>query len=170
LSARLNQRGVTLLELLVVMAILALTASIIVLSAPPPQGPAKAEAERFAVRLIAASEEAIIAGKALRLDLSPTDYRFLAFAEGEWKPVAGAAFLAERRISSDVLATIEIEDPALANEAPATRPQDDPVRRILLDPVGLVVPFVVDFADRNERWQVRQGADGRVEVRPYGRQ
>ncbi|MEX0645770.1 MAG: type II secretion system protein, partial [Parvularculaceae bacterium] len=60
MSARKKQRGVTLLELLVVMAILALVASIAVLSAPPARGAARDEAERFAARFIAACEESIV--------------------------------------------------------------------------------------------------------------
>ena len=168
MSGRGNQRGVTLLELLVVMAILALTASIVILSAPPARGPAKDEAERFAARLVAATEESVMSGKILRLDLSPTEYRFLVFRDGAWKPASERAFLAPRQVSGNVLATIEIEDPALANET-ARASREDPVRRILLDPIGVAVPFTVDFADRNERWRVERGADGVVMVKPNAR-
>lgn len=165
MNGRGNQCGVTLLELLVVMAILALTASIVVLSAPPARGPAREEAERFAARLVAAGEASIVTGEVLRLDLSPTEYGFFAFRDGVWKPAGEKPFLAAREISGKVLTTIEIEDPALANEPAAAR-RDDPVRRILLDPIGIAVPFAVDFADRNERWRVERAADGGVEVKP----
>ncbi len=166
MTARSKQRGVTLLELLVVMAILALTASIIVLSAPPARGPAKEEAERFAARLVTASQEAIVTGQVLRLDFSPAEYRFLAFREGAWKPLSEKPSLEPRQISGSVLTTIAIADAALANE-PSRTARDDPVRRVLLDPIGAAVPFTVDFADRRERWRVELGADGAVGVKAH---
>ncbi|MEX0645897.1 MAG: hypothetical protein WD076_11335, partial [Parvularculaceae bacterium] len=115
-----------------------------------------------------ACEESIVTGKVLRLEFSPAEYRFLAYRNGAWRPAGDKAFLASRQMSGNVLATIDIEDPALANE-PVQTSREDPVIRVLLDPTGIANPFVIDFADRNERWRVERSADGGVEVKSHAR-
>ncbi|MGE0410176.1 MAG: type II secretion system minor pseudopilin GspH [Amphiplicatus sp.] len=158
---RRSQRGVTLIELLVVMAILALTTMIVVLSAPPVRGPAKDEAERFAARLSAALESAVIAGGPLRLDVTRTGYRFWRFEDGEWAPAS--APLAPRLLAREVALAVESADAAFANE-PKARMAEDDARHILLDATGMAEPFAVDFADARARWRVSLGALGEIEV------
>lgn len=163
-----TQRGVTLIELLVVLAILAFVASIAVLSAPPPRGPAREEAERFAARLQAADEEAILSGQPLRLDIAPDGYGFFAYADGEWTGAEGSEALRAQEVRRARM-SVAIADPALANEREAAPGRDDETRRIVFDPIGMRTEFTVDFADRREIWRVSCDAAGKVKVRLHAR-
>lgn len=157
-----RQRGVTLVELLVVMAILAFAASVIVLNAPPIRSPAKEEAERFAARLRAAWEDSVIEGDAAAVSLGESEYRVERFVSGKWAPAEAGRRFSERRMPQSVVMVATVDDPAAANERKA-EDEDGPVR-VILDPIGLTTPFRVEFRDSRERWIVRNLPDETIVV------
>lgn len=163
-----GQRGVTLIELLVVLAILALVGGAIVLNMPPARGDAKLEAERFAARFETAASEAIVGGRPLRLEISSAGYSFARYVRGEWSPVAAPSPLSPRSFAGMVV-SVEIEDSARLNEPAAADKTEAEGQHLVLDAIGGMAPFTVDFADRRERWQVVRGSDGLIEVRQIGR-
>ena len=76
ISATGADRGFTLVELLVVMAIVALAGAAVVLAMPDPRGELRQGAERFAARVSAARDRAVIEGRDQVVWVSPSGYRF----------------------------------------------------------------------------------------------
>lgn len=85
-------RGFTLVELLVVVAILGVTASVVVLAASDGRPSVAREAERFAARLVRAREEAVLTNQAVDVALGGQGYSFRHRVAGEWRPLAEGAF------------------------------------------------------------------------------
>lgn len=160
LRRRRRARGVTLVELLVVMAILAFVAGLIALNAPPAQSQAKAEAEKFAARARAAWEEAVIDGAVFSIAVTPAGYEVDKLDNGEWKPADKGRYFSRRTAPRGVSLAAVLTDPAALNKKPETvdKPEDAPAR-IILDPIGVTTPFVVEFADRSNIWVVRNASD-----------
>jgi general secretion pathway protein H len=88
---------VTLVEILVVLALIGTVASAVSLSlSPTARGTeARSEAELLVARMRRASEETLLTGQPVALVWSERDYRFLALMEGSWvahpSPLLGKA-------------------------------------------------------------------------------
>ena len=149
---RRSARGLTLIELLVVMLIIALTSSVIVLNLPPPAGEARTEAERFAVRLTAASEQAIMSGSVIALELEPFGYRFYRYDRGGWRDLAETPF-SQGRFPADVAVAFELPEPARRNEERRADPRDDgaPAPNVFFLPTGETTALSVSFTTRREQ-------------------
>lgn len=165
-----DDHGLTLLELLVVMAILALLVSVAVVNAPPARSNARDEAERFAARLVAAQEDAVLEGSVMRIEVTPGGYAVARYANGEWKADDGAGRFAAHSFASNVAVTLTVEDAALANRRGDDRAmkKDEP-QRIILDPLGVAPAFTIAFVDSRARWLVRSNDDQTIEVLSDGR-
>jgi len=92
---RPGERGFTLVELMVVLAIMALAATAIVLTIPGEERTVRSEADRLAARLAAARDVAVIEGRSVSVSFAPSGYGFERRIEGNWQPLPGRAF--ERR-------------------------------------------------------------------------
>ena len=82
-----KQAGFTLIELMVVITIIALASAAVVFAIPDPRGRVIDEATRFAARLAAARDDAIIEGRATRIMISPRGYAFERRRRGAWQAV-----------------------------------------------------------------------------------
>lgn len=79
------QAGITLVEMLVVLSVIAVAAGVVMLRFPGGSGNTpSAEAAALALVLTAASDQALTSGRARALDWSATGYRLL-----EWLPGSG---------------------------------------------------------------------------------
>lgn len=87
-TARRPQAGVTLVEILVVLALIGVVAGAVSLGlSPASRGPSpREEADLLAARMRRASDEVLLTGQAVALVWSERDYRFLALVEGGWAP------------------------------------------------------------------------------------
>lgn len=121
----------TLVEMLVVLAIVGVSAGMVVLAVGGGRNDAAAqtEANRFADRLRLAADEALIAGRPLTLRMNPTGYAFEAGGApvGEW---------AERH---DLPRGVRLS----ARQA-----------ELLIDPDGAAPPATMTVRDRREIWAV----------------
>lgn len=151
------QRGLTLVELLVVLAVLAFAVGVAVVNAPPPRSGAKHEAERFAALLVAAAQNAASSGAPARARLETTGYSFERYDGDGWR-----ADRAERALPAHMSLDARPRASAAANAALKDRraPQ-----WLTLDPIGMTDAYDVVFADGGERWLVSVDAAGRVEVK-----
>lgn len=96
-----GERGFTLVELMVVLAILALAATAVVLTIPGEERNVRSEADRLAARLAAARDVAVIEGRSASVNFARSGYGFERRVEGTWQPLPGRAF-EQRRWPSDV--------------------------------------------------------------------
>lgn len=135
--------GFTLVELLVVLAILGLASAAVVLAVPDPEGSLAIEAERLAARAKAARDSALLESRAAALEIGPGGYAVARREAGEWQVrhrfewASGTA-------------------PDLASGESA---------RTVFDPTGIADPVHFTLRRRDERVAVEIGHDGAVSVR-----
>ncbi len=153
--------GFTLVEVLVVVLIVGLLASLAVLSLGGRRDPAAEEARRLAALLDLAAREAVLQGRELAVELDPGGYRFLTLEAGRWVPLAGDPLLRERRLPETVLLEgLEVEGraalPAGAGEA---------LGRVYFLSSGEATPFrlrVAPAAGESPAWVLQGDRRGRL--------
>jgi len=89
---RPHANGYTLVELMVVLAIMALAATAVVLTIPGEERTVRNEADRLAARLAAARDVAVIEGRSVAVNFAPSGYGFERRIAGEWQRLPGRAF------------------------------------------------------------------------------
>lgn len=87
-----GQAGFTLVELMVVLAIMGLAAAAVVLTMPSQDQNMRQEADRLAVRLAAVRDLAVVEGRGTAAVISPSGYWFEQRTRGEWQMLHGRAF------------------------------------------------------------------------------
>lgn len=75
-----------MVELMVVIVIIGLAASVVVLAMPDPGGGVATEAERFAARAKAARDMAIVEARPTMLSVDRGGYQVSRRVRGEWRP------------------------------------------------------------------------------------
>lgn len=147
LLRRERTHGFTLVELIVVLAIIGLVSSTVVLAMPDPRGDLRRDAERFAARARAAQDKAIVEARDIGLLVSAQGYGFEWRDKGAWRLLTERPF-EQRRWAGGATAIV-----GEAGQA-----------RALFDPTGLVEPLDVTLVRDDARVQVRIGADGTIDV------
>lgn len=89
---RLRSAGFTLIELMVVITIIALASAAVVLTLPDGSEKLRADAERFAGRVAAARDNAIVGARPMAVWVSPSGYGFARREQGQWRPLADKPF------------------------------------------------------------------------------
>lgn len=112
--------GFTLVEMMVVVAIIGAAVTALVLSLPTSAQAISQDAERLATRLSAARDQAVVGGQPVAVWVDATGYGFEYRLDGEWRPMT------ERN-----LANIAWRSGVSADIAPDARP------RIAFDNTGL---------------------------------
>jgi general secretion pathway protein H len=86
------RNGFTLVELMVVIAVMALLAgAVVVTGSGRGSGPA-ADASRFAGRLAAARDEAVVGGRPISAWVAPSGYGFERYQGGAWQAISEKPF------------------------------------------------------------------------------
>ena len=133
-----REAGFTLVELMVVIVIIGLAASVVVLSMPEPGGGVAAEAERFAARAKAARDQAIVEARPAMIQTDRSGYQVARRVRGAWQ--AGERVDWERGTQA---------------EGGATR----------FDATGLARPAMLVLARGGRQASVEIRGDGTVHVR-----
>jgi general secretion pathway protein H len=87
-----KRNGFSLVEMLVVLMVMGLLATVAVLTIPGDERKLRDEAERFAARTLAARDEAIIGARPVALVVSDRGYYFERRMQGQWQPMPGRGF------------------------------------------------------------------------------
>lgn len=140
--------GFTLVELMVVLAVVGLLGAVVLLTAPSPDTALRRDAETLATRLAQAQQEAILSTRALRVQADGAGYRFSIARSGGWQPLSGRPF-----------------EPAswAPGIAPVLEDGDRPAW-FAFDPIGTAEPAALVLGDGSGTLQVRVDADGSVRV------
>ena len=83
----LTERGFSLVELMMVIALIGLAATAVMLTFPAGSGDAAAQAGRFAARAAALRDRAVVEGRPMRLWVSASGYGFDQRVDGGWQPL-----------------------------------------------------------------------------------
>jgi general secretion pathway protein H len=133
---------------MIVLVLVGLAASAIVLTLPSPAATLRDDAERFALRLSAARDAAVIGGRAMQISISASGYGFARREGSSWRPLDEKPFVTTdwRRGASALVG-------ALGRQ------------RILFDPAGVPSEAATVTLVRNDAHaSVRLTLDGRVTV------
>src|SRR3546814_10867960 len=79
-----GQTGFTLIELMVVLTIIGFISAAVVLAIPDPRGRMIEDADRFAARLAAARDEAVVTARPMGVWISASGYGFQRRAGRQW--------------------------------------------------------------------------------------
>lgn len=82
-----KEAGFTLVEMMVVLALIGLAAAAVVLTLPPPGGNALDEATRFAARVAALRDRSVIEGRTHGLWVTASGYGFERRTADAWQPL-----------------------------------------------------------------------------------
>lgn len=143
-----DEGGFTLVELMVVVTVLALASAAVLWALPDPAGRVGDEAARFALRIRAAHDNAVVEARPVSVWVTAGGYGFEARAGGAWQSLPSP--LAVERWKAGTQAT----------------PSDAAPRvRVVFDPTGMADrPLDVRLQRRAARTTVHIGGDGSVVV------
>jgi general secretion pathway protein H len=142
-------RGFTLVELLVVLVIVGVTLGLATLNALPSQRQdLQAEAQRIALLLQLARDEAIVRNRLVAFEANGERYRFLVRNETRWEPIVNDDLLRERTFKRSPL--------SLSLDPPGANPNEG--LRITFGREPVDKPFTLTLNDGSESVSVR--ADG----------
>jgi general secretion pathway protein H len=148
--------GFTLIEILVVMVIIAIVLGVVSVNfSSDDKRILRTEAERLALLLEHAQDEATITGRSVAWSANGSQYQFWQLsADGNWVPLSGDELLRVRTFGP----LVEFRGLKL-NQTDAK-----PDERLVFAPGGTSVPFALTLGLRDELIVVSGDAAGRVRV------
>jgi len=142
-------RGFTLLELLVVLVIAGLLLGMVAFNAMPSQRQSlQNEAQRIALLLQLARDEAIVRNHPIAFEVQGDHYRFMIRDGNQWQPLADDELLHERQFEHGPVA-MTVSPPSVAEANPL---------RLAFGREPVDKPFVLTLIAGNESVAIR--ADG----------
>jgi len=143
-SVNHDTSGFTLVELMVVLLIIGLMASVVVFSFPSGSSALEEDAQRFAARTAALRDNAILQSRPMAVQVTPSGYSFLERRKGSWSVIEDKPFVSTNW-SSGVTAKIGESGPMMISFESTGLPSDQAElvlqgeaqsRRILIAPMG----------------------------------
>ena len=167
-AGRARQRGLTLVEVLAVIALGAVMTAVALTTVPRGGGEAEAAARAFAREVRALSDAAVVGGRTSGLSAAEglsvhayddgwTIARALAVPEG----VAVALSASDELLPADPAPTGTL----VIYRPPGEEPEEEaPPPPVLFGPTGEVTPFEARFEDDDDAWMVTVGPFGETAV------
>lgn len=143
-----GESGFTLIELMVVIVIIALMSAAVVMTVPDQRGRVVEDAERFAARVLAARDNAVLQSRPMSVWVSASGYGFSQRQRGQWTPMRDKPF-----------AQTNWREGNIALVGQAGRDQ------LYFDSTGLASqPLMLRLVRDGEQVQVSIGINGKVDV------
>lgn len=139
-----HEAGFTLVELMIVLVIMGLMASIVVLSFPDGSSDLEQDAQKFAARTAALRDNAILQSRPMAVQVTPSGYSFLERRKGAWSVMEDKPFRSTNW-SNGVTADVGETGPLLISFESTGLPSDRAevrlgykgfARNILIAPMG----------------------------------
>lgn len=146
-----KELGFTLVEILVVLFVMALTTSVVILSVEPPKSPLEKQAQLLTGQLNALAQDGLISGSVTAAGFSEDGYALYSFENSEWAERASGEWQDSYRLSF-----------SRANKKLDMPKETDPI--IMFQPTGLSTPFELSLSDRDAKYTLASAGDGRVEL------
>jgi general secretion pathway protein H len=148
--------GFTLLELVVVVLLLSIIVGLVTVNlSSDDSAELRDEAQRLALLLNTAQQDAILEGQVLALALEPGGYHFMRLTDaGTLQPITGDELLRARELPPDIkISAVEVAGKAITEtEKPSG---------IVLQPSGELDEFTITLQKGSTRWYVKGSlADG----------
>ncbi|NQY96126.1 MAG: type II transport protein GspH [Henriciella sp.] len=140
----------TLVEVMMVLFIIGLTAGIVTLTLPQRPTDEQASAQAFATVLRDAQEQAIFAGQPLGLKLSEQGYTLVQWRRDGWRPAARTETLPRAM--------------DLTFETAEGRPRPEGWPELIFDPTGIVQPAEFQLRARGVRIDITLLESGEVRL------
>lgn len=140
--------GFTLVELMVVIFIMGLLAGAVIINIPSGNDVTQ-DSERFAIRVAAARDNAILQSRPILLWVAQSGYGFEILSEGQWIPDTDTEFASQNW-----------------NDTSVTLGQDDQIR-IIFDSTGLPSDgFNISLKNADSQQSISMNAAGVVKIGP----
>ena len=151
-----KEAGFTLVEVLCVLALLGLTAGLVVLNLPKPAAPFRSEVQSVTTLLNLAARQSVIDGKSRGIDISTGRLDILEY-DGEWVSDRQQDFTEVYNLAL-VVEGSEID--LTAREKKKEKSDLPPL--IYFDATGNVTPFRLSLEGREESFTLAPDARGRI--------
>jgi len=151
----------------VVLLIISLASGVVVLNAPPPASVARTEADRFAARLAAASEQAVMTGTTIGLAVAPEGFSFYTYGRAGWTLIE-AAQLRPSAFPAGIGVKIDLPGSINENEKPGAEDENIDAPTLFFTPTGEATPLEMVFRARRRAWVLSLDRAGAIEVARYG--
>lgn len=143
-SVNQDTSGFTLVELMVVLLIIGLMASVVVFSFPGGNSALEEDAQRFAARTAALRDNAILQSRPMAVQVTPSGYSFLERRKGSWSVIEDKPFVSTNwsggvsaNIGEQGSMMISFESTGLpSDQAELVLQGETQSRRILIAPMG----------------------------------
>ena len=157
---RIKEAGFTLVEVLCVLALLGLTAGLVVLNLPKPAPPFRGEVQSVTTLLNLAARQSVIDGKSRGIDISTGRLDILEY-DGEWVSDRQQDF---QDVYNMALVVGGVEIDLKAREKKKEKSDLPPL--IYFDATGNVTPFSLSLEGREESFTLAPDVRGRIVMEP----
>ena len=140
-----SSAGFSLIEILAVLAILSLIATIIVVNAPTGRNDAQRDALSFAMVLQHAVQHASISATPLRVEFDAGKYVISEFSNGAWRPATHAPQVSTTH--SVVQLEMDSANGLIDNQRilSSVSTEGEAAQYVIIDPISGMAPFSVRF-------------------------
>ncbi|GBE08831.1 hypothetical protein BMS3Bbin11_00187 [bacterium BMS3Bbin11] len=152
----MKQSGFTLLEIMIVVFLIALTVGIVSINfRRDPSQIVEKEARRFVALVDQMCQESITQGRVLALtDEGATAYKFVVFDNAEWQAVKQDDIFRLRQLPEGISLNLDVEDTS----------SDEDKAYLRCEPDGFMTPFSAEFDLEEVRYRVLTNEKRKMEI------